>query len=586
MSKNRKLSEMFTIALVIMTIIPICLASFFVFRVNLNNSMRDFNNGVNNSLVMGSNFLDNFDSNNRRTVNLFCSYPAVQNINGNLNRSEILDTIDKFQKNCSESKIIGVGLPNGQTLVQNNIKLSANFDPRKRIWYEKAIENPGQTILTNSYESAVQNEVTTITYSKAIIDNKKRVAGVVGLDINFDVLKDGISRVKLGNSGFFMFFDADGNLIQSNDNNKYKSISQNNNYWIDKVNYGSSKPAKILISGKYYMCYGLKNKTTNWSIVAIVPEDEYNYNNAKIATTIVIVAIVLILICIIVGNIISKIFINPSQEILDTLNKAGGGDYTVRIDFNKRMPRELQNIVESINNTIGKVEEQTSDLASQNEEIAAQNDEISCLYQQTTAMNSELNELLDQIKEEYKETVMALANAIEAKDEYTKGHCERVTYYAVKIAEKMNLKSTDIEKIEIAGLIHDIGKIGIPMEVLNKNGKLTNEEYEIIKKHPTIGYNIIKDLKFLKDSGQILFQHHERIDGKGYPQGLSGNEIDDYAAIISVADSYDAMTSSRPYRRVPLTKEEAINQLVINKGTQFKPEIVDIFIEILNEDPS
>jgi putative nucleotidyltransferase with HDIG domain len=222
-------------------------------------------------------------------------------------------------------------------------------------------------------------------------------------------------------------------------------------------------------------------------------------------------------------------------------------------------------------------------LLKKDKEIMGQRDEISALYQQAVAMNEELYSLLDEIKTNYLSTVRALANSIEASDKYTKGHCERVTGYALKIAEAMNFSVDDMMKLEFAGLLHDIGKIGIPSGVLNKTSSLTDEEYMLIKNHPKIGYDILKDIDFLKDSTNIMLEHHERMDGRGYPLGKNGDNLSKLSKILAVADSYDAMTSSRPYRRTPLTVEEAVEQLVANKDKQFDSEVVDVFVVLLRQ---
>ncbi|MDK2886651.1 MAG: hypothetical protein PWP54_1214 [Thermosipho sp. (in: thermotogales)] len=179
-----------------------------------------------------------------------------------------------------------------------------------------------------------------------------------------------------------------------------------------------------------------------------------------------------------------------------------------------------------------------------------------------------------------KNIVLALVNALEAYDIYTRGHSERVALYATQIAEKMGLDKEIIRKIYWASLVHDIGKLNIPHEILNKPSKLTKEEYEIIKQHPIKGYQILKELEGLSNIAEIVKYHHERWDGKGYPEGLKGEEIPLEVKIIAVADSYDAMTTERPYRKA-LTKEEAIKELLKNAGTQFDPKVVEVFVQIL-----
>ncbi|MCM8831692.1 MAG: HD domain-containing protein, partial [Candidatus Omnitrophica bacterium] len=192
--------------------------------------------------------------------------------------------------------------------------------------------------------------------------------------------------------------------------------------------------------------------------------------------------------------------------------------------------------------------------------------------------------LYQELNENYLKTIAALASAIDARDPYTKYHSENVTRYSVAIAEEMKLPYKDIETIKQAALLHDIGKIGIRDEVLLKTAKLDEREYEQIKTHPLKAQQILESLSFLKDISAIIRHHHERFDGKGYPDGLSDVQIELGARIIAVADTFDAMTTDRPYRKA-LTLEEAIEELQKAKNTQLDPEIVDYFIKILKTNP-
>jgi len=189
--------------------------------------------------------------------------------------------------------------------------------------------------------------------------------------------------------------------------------------------------------------------------------------------------------------------------------------------------------------------------------------------------------LYEDIERSYFSTVQALAKAIEVKDPYTRGHSERVTAYALMIAEAMGLDEMERQKLKYAATLHDIGKIGIAGRVLNKPGALTEEEYSHVKTHPALGDSIIEPVEFLQAPRPIILHHHERYDGKGYPQGLKGEEIPLAARILSVADAFEAMRSDRPYRRA-LPLEEARKELLRNSGTQFDPRVVEKFLEILD----
>jgi len=190
--------------------------------------------------------------------------------------------------------------------------------------------------------------------------------------------------------------------------------------------------------------------------------------------------------------------------------------------------------------------------------------------------------LYEQLKRVFQETIQSLAIALEAKDPYTSGHTKRVTEYAVLIAKGMGLPQEDVERITRAALLHDIGKIGVKLHSLKKKGGLSAEEYEMFKQHTIQGRLILEPIKFMADIIPMVELHHERYDGTGYPYGLSGEDIPLGARILNVADSFDAMTSDRPYRR-SLSRRNAFEELRRNAGTQFDPEIVEVFIRELKK---
>ena len=190
--------------------------------------------------------------------------------------------------------------------------------------------------------------------------------------------------------------------------------------------------------------------------------------------------------------------------------------------------------------------------------------------------------LSQQVRASYMEYTNALVKAVDAKDPFTKEHSQNVSMYAVEIAQAFNLPEREVEIIKYAGLLHDIGKISIAQEILLKTDPLTAEEYKILQKHPVVGVTIVKDIKFLEKEIPIILHHHERFDGKGYPQGLMGREIPLGARIVAVADAFDAMTSGRGYK-AKLSVDEAVEELKQGSGSQFVPEIVETFVRIVND---
>lgn len=205
-------------------------------------------------------------------------------------------------------------------------------------------------------------------------------------------------------------------------------------------------------------------------------------------------------------------------------------------------------------------------------------------YHRLLRLNKELFAAQEQLKEAEIATIAALIKAEEEKDLYTRGHSERVTEIALAIAEEMKLGDEEKRMIGRAGILHDIGKIGISDAILCKKEKLTDEEWNAIKKHPQNAVDILSPLKFLMPESEVILSHHERHDGKGYPRGYKGEQIHKAALILAVADAFDAMNSRRHYRD-PLTKDAIIAELNKARGTQHSPEIIDVFLSLLKKKP-
>ena len=185
--------------------------------------------------------------------------------------------------------------------------------------------------------------------------------------------------------------------------------------------------------------------------------------------------------------------------------------------------------------------------------------------------------LLDRVQTRLYETVRTVVATIEAKDNYTVGHSERVTAYAMQIAEEMGFVGEGLANVQLACLLHDVGKIGTPEHILNKRGKLTDEELEVIKRHPAVGQRIIANIKETSAISSIVRHHHEKFDGSGYPDGLVGEAIPIEARILAAADAFDAMTSNRPYRQI-FTKDQVIKEFRTHSGTHFDPTVTEVFL--------
>jgi len=239
-----------------------------------------------------------------------------------------------------------------------------------------------------------------------------------------------------------------------------------------------------------------------------------------------------------------------SKKIYDWSQKIKEGDLTQRLTFTPKS--DLYYISQSFNTMADIIE----NLVSENERKI---DLLSVQNKQLEQLNNDL--------------VMSLVSAIEAKDKYTIGHSERVSKYATSLAKKLNLPEEKIEEIRIAGMLHDVGKIGVSDDILNKPDRLSKDEYEEMKRHPSIGSWILNTLNLPESTIDAINYHHERYDGKGYPLGLSGNELSLETQLISLSDAYDAMTSERPYRSA-MSHEEAIKEIKKASEKQFNPALV------------
>jgi putative nucleotidyltransferase with HDIG domain len=201
----------------------------------------------------------------------------------------------------------------------------------------------------------------------------------------------------------------------------------------------------------------------------------------------------------------------------------------------------------------------------------------------TSGYMTELRHMNNRLKDSYEATLQALTRALDTRDEETEEHSQRVKQYTLLIGRQLNVPPAELEDMSRGALLHDIGKIGVPDAILLKPGRLTEEERVLMRKHPEIGYRMIAHIPFLTRPAQIVLHHHEMFDGSGYPAGLSGASIPLGARIFAVADTFDAMTSDRPYRKAR-SIEFALNEIKRCSGTQFDPEVVAAILQVPRPD--
>jgi HD-GYP domain-containing protein (c-di-GMP phosphodiesterase class II) len=255
---------------------------------------------------------------------------------------------------------------------------------------------------------------------------------------------------------------------------------------------------------------------------------------------------------ILIGVFFAKKLTHPVRELAGGAHRIASGDFSQRIQVTSRT--ELGDLGNSFNVMTDQVERFIGDLQASAQE------------------NREL----------FIGTVKGLAAAIDGKDPYTRGHSERVSRFSVAIAQRMGLDDDEVEKIRISALLHDVGKIGIDDNVLKKPAALTDEEYELMKKHPQKGYKIMSQIPAMKEFLPGMYMHHEMVDGKGYPQGLKGDEIPLMGKIVAVADTFDAMTTDRPYQKA-MKFEDAVERIESFVNTRYDSEVVAAFTAACRE---
>lgn len=211
--------------------------------------------------------------------------------------------------------------------------------------------------------------------------------------------------------------------------------------------------------------------------------------------------------------------------------------------------------------------------------------ELGALYRLERSRSAELEIVLQSLQDTYIATMKSLAQVIEAKDSTTRGHLDRTQAYGLALTRRIDLDLVESPTLGYGFFLHDIGKVGIPEQILCKEGPLSSAEWAVMRTHPVIGAQIVAPMAFLTTTVELIRHHHERFDGSGYPDGLRGDEIPLSARIFSVADSFDAMTSDRPYRG-SIGIERALAEIRGGAGTQFDPEVVRVFVEMIEEDPA
>ena len=285
---------------------------------------------------------------------------------------------------------------------------------------------------------------------------------------------------------------------------------------------------------------------SGWGVVVQVDIEKAYFTAIDLRRKSMILVAIVAALAVVLGSLFAGQISRPVQKLAEGARRLAGGDYATRV-------------------------------------AVRSGNEVGFLADAFNQMGEEIQKAIEEIKrraEENKELFMGsirmLANAIDEKDPYTRGHSERVAYYSACVAKHLGMSPEEVERVHLSGIIHDVGKIGIEDKILRKAAALTDEEYEIMKQHPTKGEHILEAVPLLKEKAGDGLMHHENVDGSGYPKGMKGDEIPLFGRIVSVADAFDAMTTDRPYSKA-MTFEAAVARLRFLSGKKFDPACVDAF---------
>jgi len=276
--------------------------------------------------------------------------------------------------------------------------------------------------------------------------------------------------------------------------------------------------------------------------------------------------------------VIITLFDQQKQELLEYLFSLGIYDFIAKpVNLEKLFFLVKKGIDMHMLMTVNR--RLTQGLKESNSALEKQN---SLLAKRIEDSTKNLTRLYEDLRSTYMRTIKVLAQAIDARDHYTHSHSENVAKFAVVIASEMGLSAKEVETIRQACELHDLGKIGVEDCILGKTSALTDEEWKQIRRHPQIAVQILEPLTFLNEVIELVRQHHEHYNGTGYPVGGKGDDIPLGARIIHLADAYEAMRSARSYRKIPLTKEAAVEEIKKNNGTQFDPKVVEAFLKVVD----
>lgn len=562
-------------------LVPTLVLGGYAYSIQTSEFMNDLTESSRHTMEAVRITIDDFDRQNRNVLKNFSRSPEIQRLVSEPDSPEgIRWVIRGYESDFNQVDRIFVGLDDGRFFTSEPQEESDPFDPRFRPWYHLAMKTVSSVVMSDAYDNTGSTFGRSVTYSTQIFESTTgSLMGVAGSEVSLMDLEYEIDRLWRMEASTLIIAEDTGFVVVGS-RNPLREALDSEPQEVQRL-IGLKSYAETSIDGVPYILHGRKCLSTRWYILSLTPRSVLRQTEVYVVVTTLVAMALLLLISWGMSHILKRFLTQPFEKltgrIKDTDLVGSEGDVTV----NLKAPQEIQMIEESFIELLQRLRLQAEELSEQKQEINQQYEEINALYEQSSAMNDTLNDLVQQLRQSNRETIQALSNAIEAKDVYTKGHCDRITEISIALGEALGLDSKAMEELELAGMLHDVGKVAVHSQILLKPGSLTEEEFAMIRQHPENGYNMLRGIEFLKGPSELIRQHHERMDGKGYPGGLSGDQILFGARILSIADAYDAMTSARAYRLNPLSSAEAVAQLEAGAGTQFDSELVSVMRTLL-----
>lgn len=474
-----------------------------------------------------------------------------------------------------------IGFDNKTMLSTRSSPLPSDFDPTLRPWFTNARKSQ-EIIMTEPYPDRLTAEMVT-TMALAVTTPVK---GVLATDINLSDLMLLSRNAVFRPEAEVLLISASNQVLYSTNSTLEQRGSQLGP--ITPVMLESVPASSFSRGGQLY--FNMERNQTQymliiapipapqWQIGVAVPLSVLNSERNLLVTRILIISVVSLLLILFLTYFFIRRFTQPLTTLAETASELEAGK--IDVCFVAKGSQEIENLTHSLEqmrqSQVRVIQEKDELLQKTNN----QNLRIQELFSKMKDLNVELEKANKEKSVLYTQTIQALSESVDAKDHYTHGHSNRVLLLCEIVGTLLSWNAKTMENLRYAAILHDIGKIGVPEEILNKNSALSCEEFNVVKNHPIWGARILQNIQQLDEVREAILQHHENMDGSGYPFGIKGAEISLLARLIAIADAYDAMTSERPYRHA-LSVQEAYKNLIQGAGSQFDPELLKVFCQAI-----